>query len=175
MLSIIPFWIVALFAVSWVKGQMLTYEIIPIWSALILAILFLPCNSLKDSVLTKRIAYFILPLLIFGLINGSTKMLVNNVFNDTPTSKSMERIDAIIEQALAENTKLDTNFFVYNPRLVSHDSWIYDLNNIRAGTCFLHLPDSDRKLTLEKTRSNLGFETIQYRNSSFFKTCLYLK
>lgn len=175
MMSTIPFWVVSFLAFSWVKGQMLTYEIIPIWSSVVIAILFLPYYKLKNLISKKIFINLILVILMIGTINTSSKFLIKSALIETPSNRSIRIIDKIINQAKSEGIKLDTNFFVYDPRLVSHDSWLYDLNEFKVGSCFLHLPNSDRKILLEKNNSNLSFETIQYMNSSFFKTCSKLK
>ena len=175
MISTIPLWTASLLAVSWVKGQMLTYEIIPIWASIMISILFFPWNKFENSILVKVSSYLIIVVLIFGLVNASSKFLIKTTFMTTPNEQSMTIIDDIIQQAKSDGIKLDTNFFVYNPHLVSHDSWLYDLNNFKSGSCFLHLPDSDRKLTLERTNDDLEFETFKYMDSSFLKTCAYLK
>ena len=50
-----------------------------------------------------------------------------------------------------------------------------DLNELKAGQCFIHLPTSETKKTLVKNFSNFVFVTRQFQDSNFQVTCLQNK
>jgi hypothetical protein len=173
--STLPYFIVSTFAFSWVKGVMLNYELIPVWSSVMLAVLSYPTQTSDSNKHIGVSKVFIFLFLLLGLVNGSAKHVISVGLTQTPNVSTMNSIDLIIQEAKKNAVILDANFFVYNPSLVSYNSWLKDLNELNSAQCFIHLPTSKTKKTLAKNFPNFVFDTRQFKNSSFQVTCLQNK
>ena len=176
MLSTIPYFFVSIVALSWTKGEMLNYELLPIWTSVMLAVLLSPLYKLQLNNQKKLLTKIILMIfLFFGLINGSVKNIVNVARTPSPDANTVNLLDSLIIEAKENSFILDSNFFVYNQNLVSYNSWLKDLNELTAGQCFIHLPNSNTKKILVKNFSNFGLITNPFQDSSFQVTCLQNK
>ena len=175
MLSTFPYFIVSLIANSWVKGEMLNYELIPIWTSVVIALLFFQIGTVNSKRIKEFIRTVFFIFMLAGLLNGSTNQILRKINLPILDHRMLDSIDYTIQQAKSRSILLDTNFFVYNPNLISYNSWLSNFNNVYPNMCFLHLPSSETNFTLKRIYPDFEFDTEPFENSMFKKTCVSAK
>jgi len=173
MLSTFPYFFVSLTAASWTKGVMLNYELLPIWTSVILCLLLSPIQLLELNNQKKFLTKItVVVFLMFGLINGSAKNIFNVARTLTPDTNTINSLEFLIKDAKKSSFLLDSNFFIYNQSLVTYNSWLKDMNELKAGQCFVHLPTSKTKRILLQNYPRFALITKQFHDSGLRVTCL---
>jgi hypothetical protein len=140
LLCLSPHVLVAWIGFAETKGIWVSYHQVPIWTSVLLFLL----------VLEIRYAFFaskamLVIILIFSLLSYysfSVPYVAKGLISTGKATSIYAEVDEVIRSALVGSDVLDSNFFFYDPSLVSVNSWLRDNSQFPKNGCLVHLQNS---------------------------------
>jgi len=136
-LAMIPHILVAIIAINDVKGGWAVYHQLPIWTTLLLVVIYLHLNT--SFSLMKISLFLVLVLSFLSTISSPARYIFEGFRPEIDISMVAKNMDRVIEYGKSNGFILDQNFFVYDPNAVSNDAWLKEINDFMVGDCLVHL------------------------------------
>lgn len=166
--AIFPHVCVALIGISSVKGGWAVYHQVPIWTTLLIFLIYFQMNF---QILNK--AKFLVPtiaLCISSLLSSSLIYVYDGLKPNHNRTLIDRNVQSVIDEATSRGDILDSNFFVYNPEKVSIHTWLREYTDFKKDMCLVSLKDSKSVSKLSEITEDKSPE-VTYLAIPFQRTC----
>jgi hypothetical protein len=163
-----PHILVAIIAINDVKGGWAVYHQLPIWTTLLSVIIYLHLNTNLSR--TKYALFLILVLSFLSTLSSPARYIVESLRPEIDISMVAKNKEAVISYGKSNGYVLDENFFVYDPKAVSSDAWLKEINDFVIGDCLVHLENSKTPIKLSQLYPQAKITTSKLY-SPFALTC----
>ena len=167
-IAIFPHIAVALVGISSVKGSWALYHQVPIWTTILVLIIYLHLNFKPISL--HNFGIILVSLCFASFASQSTLYVVSGLRSEFDTALISRNSPSIIQSARENGDFLDGNFFVYDPEKVPVYSWLREYTDFRRGDCLVSLSNS-RTITILARITSIDSPEITQLKTPFIRTC----
>lgn len=168
LIAIFPHIAVALVGISSVKGGWALYHQVPIWTTILVLIIYLHLNFKPISL--HNFGILLVSLCFASFASQSTLYVVSGLRSEFDTALISRNSPSIIQSARENGDFLDENFFVYDPERVPVYSWLREYTDFRRGDCLVSLSHS-RTITILAKITSIDSPEITQLKTPFIRTC----
>jgi hypothetical protein len=170
-LCTIPFWFLSLISLSWVKGTMMTYELLPIWIPILIALIYFPYTEIVNTIKVKILYFIFLTFLTASLVGGNGRSFIRNLTYEIPTFNTLKDLDYNLKLAKSKGFKIDPFLFSISPKNASYRSSLHDVTHMQDLKCFVHFPGSTTPEIFKAKFNDWQYITTDFEFSGLKLTC----